>query len=212
MPSACFEDVSRRPSACFEDVSRTPSAFCEDVGIRPNFNAGVNAGGATGAIMVMQAAAMVEAGVCKHVLCVAGDNRVTGMTRDRVVAALAEFGHPQFEVPYGISIPTAYALVAQRYMHETGATLEHLAALSVTHRKHAAMHPDAHMTKPITMDDCADAKVISAPLRLLDCCLIFKFFFFACSYWPPFFAWSVFIWGRLRWVISFVRHAFFLHL
>ena len=25
---------------------------------------------------------------------------------DRVVAALAEFGHPQFEVPYGISIPT----------------------------------------------------------------------------------------------------------
>ena len=35
---------------------------------------------------------------------------------------LAEFGHPQFEVPYGISIPTAYALVARRYMHETGAT------------------------------------------------------------------------------------------
>ena len=90
------------------------SAFCEYVGIQPNFNAGVNAGGATGAIMAMQAAAMVEAGICKHVLCVAGDNRVTGMTRDRVVAALAEFGHPQFEVPYGISIPTAYALVARR--------------------------------------------------------------------------------------------------
>ena len=148
------------------------SAFCEYVGIQPNFNAGVNAGGATGAIMVMQAAAMVEAGVCKHVLCVAGDNRVTGMSRDRVVAALAEFGHPQFEVPYGISIPTAYAMVARRYMHETGATLEHLAALSVTHRKHAAMHPDAHMTKLITMEDCADAKIISDPLRLLDCCLI----------------------------------------
>ena len=36
------------------------SAFCEYVGIQPNFNAGVNAGGATGAIMVMQAAAMLS--------------------------------------------------------------------------------------------------------------------------------------------------------
>lgn len=148
------------------------SAFCEYVGIEPNFNAGVNAGGATGAIMVMQAAALVESGVCRHVLCVAGDARATGMTRDKVVSALAEFGHPQFEVPYGISIPSAYALVAQRYLHETGATLEHLAALAVTHRTHAAMHPDAHMTKPITMDDVAGARVISSPLRLLDCCLI----------------------------------------
>ena len=148
------------------------SAFCEYIGIQPNFNAGVNAGGATGAIMVMQAAAMVGSGICRHVLCVAGDNRLTGMSRDRVVSTLAEFGHPQFEVPYGISIPTAYALVAQRYMYETGATLEHLAALSVTHRKHALKHPSAHMSKPITLEDCADAKIISTPLRLFDCCLI----------------------------------------
>ncbi len=158
--------------ALAENYPMLSSAFCEYVGAEPNFNAGLNAGGATGAMMVMQAAALVNSGTCRHVLCVTGDNRLTGMTRDVAVAALSHFGHPQFEVPYGISIPAAYGLVAQRYMHETGATLEHLAALSVSHRKHAALHPDAHMTAPITMADAADARVISSPLRLLDCCLI----------------------------------------
>jgi len=158
--------------ALSENYPMLSSAFCEYVGIAPNFNAGLHGGGATGAMMVMQAAALVKSGTCRHVLCVTGDNRRTGMTRDRAVAALAEFGHPQFEVPYGISIPAAYALVAQRYMHETGATPEHLAALAVLHRRHAAMHPDAHMRDPITMDDVAASRVISSPLRLLDCCLI----------------------------------------
>ena len=155
-----------------ENYPMLSSAFCEYLGIEPNFNAGLNGGGATGAMMVMQAAALVGTGQCRHVLCVAGDSRVSGMTRDQAVAVLAGYGHPQFEVPYGISIPAAYALVARRYMHETGATLEHLAALAVTHRAHAAMHPDAHMQDPITMDDVAAARIIAAPLRLLDCCLI----------------------------------------
>ncbi|MBI10412.1 MAG: hypothetical protein CMM55_12905 [Rhodospirillaceae bacterium] len=158
--------------ALSETYPMLSSAFCEYVGAEPNFNAGLHGGGATGAMMVMQAAALVESGTCQHVLCVTGDNRLTGMTRDKTVAALTEFGHPQFEQPYGISIPAAYAMVAQRYLHETGSTLEHLAALSVSHRAHAAMHPDAHMTKPITMDDVAHARIISSPLRLLDCCLI----------------------------------------
>lgn len=158
--------------ALTENYPMLSSAFCEYVGVAPNFNAGLHGGGATAAMMAMQAAALVRNGDCRHVLCVTGDNRLTGMTRDKAVAALAEFGHPQFEQPYGISIPAAYALVAQRYMHETGATLEHLAALAVSHRKHASMHPDAHMTEIITMDDVANARIISDPLRLLDCCLI----------------------------------------
>jgi acetyl-CoA acetyltransferase len=158
--------------AITETYPMLSSAFCEYVGVAPNFNAGLHGGGATAAMMAMQATALVRNGDCRHVLCVAGENRLTGMTRDKAVAALAEFGHPQFEQPYGVNIPAAYALVAQRYLHETGATLEHLAALAVLHRTHAAMHPDAHMTEAITLDDVANARTISDPLRLLDCCLI----------------------------------------
>lgn len=82
----------------------------------------MQAGGATACAQVMQAAALVEAGICRHVLAVRGDNRLTGMSRDKAVAALSEVGHAQFERPYGISVPSAYALVAQRYMFDYGVT------------------------------------------------------------------------------------------
>ena len=148
------------------------SVFCEYVGLQPEVSFSLQLGGATAATMVMQAAALVEAGYCRHVLCVCADNRATGMGRDGAVAALAAFGHPEFEQPYGISIPAAYALVAQRYLHETGATLAQLAAIAVEHRRHAALHPQAHKRSPLTLDEVMASRVISSPLRLLDCCLI----------------------------------------
>ena len=68
--------------------------------------------------------------------------------------------------------PAAYALVAQRYMHEYGVLPEHLAAIAVTQRGHAALHPHAHMRTPITVDDVMNSRMISTPLKLLDCCLV----------------------------------------
>jgi len=148
------------------------SAFCEYFGIHPGFCSSTIAGGASACIMIMQAAALVSSGQCRHVLLVTGDNRLTGMSRDGAVAALSEFGHPQFERPYGISIPAAYALVARRYMHECGTTPEQLAAVSVEHRRHASRHPNAHKRELLTIDDVMASREICSPLRLLDCCLI----------------------------------------
>lgn len=148
------------------------SVFCEYLGIHPGYCAAIQAGGASACIMVMQAAALVASGQCRHVLVVAGDNRLTGMSRDGAVAALAEVGHPQFERPFGISVPASYALVARRYMHETGATPEQLAAIAVEHRRHAARHPKAHKRDPVTVEQVLASKEIASPLRMLDCCLI----------------------------------------
>jgi acetyl-CoA acetyltransferase len=148
------------------------SVFCEYLGIHPGFCAAIQAGGATACIMLMQAAALVAGGQCRHVLAVTGDNRLTGLSRDGAVAALSEVGHPQFERPFGISVPASYALVARRYMHEYGVTLEQLAAIAVEHRTHAGRHPNAHKRLPISIADVMASREISSPLRLLDCCLI----------------------------------------
>ena len=148
------------------------SWFAEYAGVRPEVCFAVQSGGASAAIMVMQAAALVNAGICRHVLLVTGDNRLTGMSRDGAVAALSEVGHPDFERPYGISIPASYALVAQRYMHEYGVTLDDLGAIAVAMRTNAARHPGAHMRETLTMEDVAASRVISSPLRMVDCCLI----------------------------------------
>jgi acetyl-CoA acetyltransferase len=148
------------------------SVAAEYLGLRPAHSAALMLGGATGCAAVMHAALLVESGRCRHVLVVMGDNRLTGMSRDAAVAALARVGHPQFEVPYGVTIPAFYALVASRYLHEHGATMEELAHIAVTMRAHAARHPGAHMRKPITVADVLASRVIASPLRLLDCCLV----------------------------------------
>src|SRR3546814_12371568 len=94
------------------------------------------------------------------------------MGRDQAVAALADVGHPVYERPFGISVPAAYALVAQRYMHDSGTTLEDLAHVAVAHRRHATRNPRAQMRDPITVTDVLASRIIRATLRPLDCCLI----------------------------------------
>lgn len=148
------------------------SAVCEYVGLRPSFQTSLALGGATAASMILLAGELVGSGHCRHVLAVSGDSRLSRMSRDGAVAALSRFGHPQFEQPYGMTIPAAYALVARRYMHEYGVKEEDLASIAVAHRENAMRHPKAHMRTPITIDDVLNSRQIATPLRLLDCCLI----------------------------------------
>ncbi|MGE0331113.1 MAG: thiolase family protein [Ramlibacter sp.] len=148
------------------------SVMCEYLGVKPRFNASVVSGGASPAIMLKHAAEAIASGQAETVLVCAGENRATGLGRDAAVAALMAVGHPYFEQPYGASIPGFYAMIAQRHMHEYGTTREQMAQVAVTTREHALLHPNAHMKKPITLDEVLQAKPIADPLGMLDCCLI----------------------------------------
>jgi acetyl-CoA acetyltransferase len=148
------------------------SVFCEYMGIQPAVSYAIQAGGATACIAVMTAAALVESGYCRHVLVVTGDNRLSGLPPGGAAEMLSHVGHAEFERPYGISVPAAYALVARRYMHEYGTTREHFAAVAVTQRNYASLHEKAHMRQPITIADVLNSRPICEPLHLLDCCLV----------------------------------------
>jgi acetyl-CoA acetyltransferase len=103
------------------------TVFAEHFGIRPSYAHAVQVGGATGLAMTMLAHHLVDARVARHVLVVSGENRLTGQSRDASIQALAQVGHPDYEVPLGPTIPAYYGLVASRYMHEYGVTQEDLA-------------------------------------------------------------------------------------
>ncbi|MBI3052813.1 MAG: thiolase family protein [Betaproteobacteria bacterium] len=148
------------------------TVLCEYLGLQPRFNASVIVGGASPAVMLKHAAEAIATGQCATVLVCAGENRATGQTRDQAVAALAAVGHPYFERPYGASIPGCYAMIARCHMDQFGTTPEQLAAVAVTTRRHAVLHPNAHMRKPITSADVQSSKPIADPLRMLDCCII----------------------------------------
>ena len=92
---------------------------------------------------------------------------------------VARFGHPRldpapdsFEELYGLTTVGLYAMIAQRHMHLYGTTSVQLAEIAVAIRKHASMNPEAMFRDPITVDTVVNARVISSPLHLLDCCLI----------------------------------------
>src|SRR6201988_2002035 len=146
------------------------TVFAEHFGIRPSYAHPVQVGGATGLAMTMLAHHLVDAGVAKHVLVVGGENRLTGQSRDASIVALAQVGHPDYEVPLGPTIPAYYGLVASRYMHEYGVTQEDLAELAVLMRTHAHDHPGAQFREPITVADVMASKPVALPLKLLDCC------------------------------------------
>lgn len=146
--------------------------FCERFGLRPVYAHGMQLGGATGAAMLMAARELVRSGRCRNVLVVAGENRLSGQSRDSAIQTLAQVGDADFEVPNGASVPSYYGLLASQYMHETGVTEHDLAALAVLMRHNAARHPDAHLREPITLDEVLSSKPIATPLKLLDCCPI----------------------------------------
>ena len=146
------------------------TVFAEHFGIRPSYAHAVQVGGATGLAMTMLAHHLVDAGVVKHVLVVGGENRLTGQSRDASIQALAQVGHPDYEVTLGPTIPAYYGLVASRYMHEYGVTQEDLAEFAVLMRTHALTHPGAQFHEPISVADVMASKPVAMPLKLLDCC------------------------------------------
>jgi acetyl-CoA acetyltransferase len=148
------------------------SVLCEYLGIKPHYNASMVVGGASPAVMLKHATEAIVAGQAETILVCAGENRATGQTRDAAVASLLAVGHPYFEQPYGGSIPGYYAMIAQRHMHKYGTTREQLAQVAVHTRAHALLHPNAHMKKPLTLDEVLTAKPIADPLGMLDCCLL----------------------------------------
>lgn len=146
--------------------------FAERFALQPRYAHSVQLGGATGAALIMLAGDLVRSGRCQRVLVVAGENRLSGQHRDNAIQTLAQVGDAETEVPNGGSVPAYYALMASRYLHETGTTEADLAELAVLMRRHAAAHPGAQLRSPLTVADVLASKPIATPLKLADCCPI----------------------------------------
>jgi acetyl-CoA acetyltransferase len=155
-----------------EPNSMFSSTVAEYLGITTSYLATVDVGG-TVTVMTMldQAARAIEHGHCTVALCVFGENMATGHSAASHGLHLQNLvGGEEWEAPFGsqgMVIP--YALVAQRYLDEFGATADDLGAVAVTTRYHASLNPEARLREPITLADHEQSRMISTPLRRLDC-------------------------------------------
>ena len=74
------------------------------------------------------------------------------------------------EIAQGMVMPAAYAMRAQRYLHDWDASIDDLTNVSVKNRRNGALNPRAHFQTEITPDDVDNCRPVADPLRLLHCC------------------------------------------
>ena len=150
-------------------------SFAHHLGVTTSAQVMVECGGMTAALALKHAAESVMLGRCRCALVVASDSRLRGAQRDlehfiknSIVSLIGLYG--PFDGTYGIGAPIPYyAMSAQRYMHEHGATERDLAEVAVALRDFARVNPRAQHQKEMTVDDVMQSRVVCPPLKLYDC-------------------------------------------
>jgi acetyl-CoA acetyltransferase len=168
---------------CGAGASKTQSdpddaaPMAEYLGIDHRFLDATMVGGSSFELFVQHAAAAIETGQCDTVLMTYGSDLLS--RSGRTLGSKGHFGEgtragggPQFEVPYGNTLIGAYAMAAQRHMHEFGTTSEQLAEIAVAARAHAAHNRNAMYRDPLTVDEVVGSRMVASPLHKLDCCVI----------------------------------------
>ena len=143
-------------------------SFAEYLGIHPKITDNNRTGGSAFLLHVAHAALALDAGLCDVALIAYGSNQATATGK------LISTVRPSiYEAPYKPLTPiTSYALAAARHMHQYGTTKRQLAEVAVAARKWAKLNPEAAMRDDLSLDDVVNARLVSDPLGLRDCCLV----------------------------------------
>ena len=146
--------------------------MAEQLGISRCFDANISYGGAGNVCTPLLAQMAIKAGLAKVVISYFGfcwASYAGGPYAFHDVYPAKAI----FEGPYGFHGQAVYfSLLAQRYRHEYGLTSDQLASLAIIQREHALLNGRGVMTKPLTLEDYYQSRMVSDPLRVPDCCVI----------------------------------------
>jgi acetyl-CoA acetyltransferase len=152
--------------------------LAEYVGLRPRWMESTSVGGSSFEFHAMHAYRAIQNGDVDTVAIVYGSNQLSAQGRTLGTGGGRGRGGMQmplpmaYEFPTGLTLVGAYAMAAQRHMHQYGTTSEQLASIAVQMREHATRNPRAMYRDPITVDDVLASKLVADPLHKLDCCVI----------------------------------------
>jgi acetyl-CoA acetyltransferase len=153
---------------CASTQARTSAtALAEYLGLPNAYTDSTIVGGSSFEVHVAHAHAALEAGLCSVAVIAYGSTQGTA-GRDTIPPE-----YNPYETPYNPLLPTsAYAMVANRHMHEYGTTREQMAAVAVSARDWALLNPDAWEKTPLRIADVLNAQPVSDPFTVRDICLL----------------------------------------
>jgi acetyl-CoA acetyltransferase len=127
----------------------------------------LNLGGQAPCYLVMHAAMAIASGLARNVLVFRALN---GRSAVRIGSAEFQGMGGQYRYPIGYSAYAQYvAMWARRYMIETGATSEDLAAVVIAQRHYAVDNPRAITRNPLTVSEYLESPLVADPFRAADC-------------------------------------------
>jgi acetyl-CoA C-acetyltransferase len=127
----------------------------------------INTGGSTGISSVAAAYYHVASGACEVVLT-AGADKVGECGDSQTV--LNKIWDPAYERALPLGTINMLAMSAVRYMRNHSMTQQDMARIVVKNRRHASLNPNAHLRKTVTIDEVMASRLISWPIKLMDCC------------------------------------------
>ncbi|MFN3909994.1 MAG: thiolase domain-containing protein [Candidatus Anstonellaceae archaeon] len=138
------------------------------MGLNPVPSVRVEAACASGGVALRQGYLAVASGLHDCVV-VGGVEKMTDVPGPDVISTLGGAGDEEWELFFGATFPSIYALMARRYMYEYKASEEQLAAVAVKNHRHGAKNKYAQFQKEIDINTVLSSKVVSSPLKVFDC-------------------------------------------
>lgn len=143
------------------------STVAHNLGLNPKLLLRGDQGGMSPTSFIVQSYLAIRAGLVDTVLCVGGEAQMSEPITVPTLRHEWEFGRP-----FGMMGPNSlFAFVMKRHMYQYGTKFEDSGHIAVVQRQHACLNPNAYMKKQITLDEYMQSRMISDPIRLLDCCL-----------------------------------------
>lgn len=171
--------TARRPAA--DHRPQWNNVLASYLNLAPRYTSEVTFHSAGAIALVEHATSAVREGDVDYVVCAGADAAASLGAYPHFGSVLGKYTnytefagtmdiHPEFEYPYGIIMPAAFAMVARRQIAELGHTEEDFALGSVICRDWAVDNPLAVMGGKgrITVDDVLESRMIASPIRLLN--------------------------------------------
>jgi len=161
-------------ATCSSSATMWAMPVIEYLGVKPAFIDSTMLGGSSFLAHLLPAMHAIVSGQCTTVLvCYGSTQRTATFGRKEGVKARALLDPQPYEQPYQPLSPiTSYALAAQRHMFQYGTTRRQLAEVAVAARQWAGLNLEAFMRDPLSIEEVLEARMISDPFTIRDCCLV----------------------------------------
>ena len=152
------------------DKQRTPAGLItEYLGLNPKPTFLAEAICASSSVGTRIAWSFIKSGL-HRVVAILGFQKMSEITSAESQERMLRGADIMWESPFGSMMPAYYAMFARAHMHQYRTTEEQMAKVKVKSGKYSVMNPKAMFKKEVTVEDVLKSRVITSPLKLLDCC------------------------------------------